>query len=401
MPLPKSAHLVKFYAVSLSIVVSAFLPLALVLRAALFPFRRRNRISIWTGAPILNMTVNCRAERILGFKSYSCVRSSYYISDAFDFQLDRLAGGSLLGQTLALIGSFILICVLACQVHAYVDGGLLPSIDRRKFNPVERLSYRLCGIRLLVWTYGGDVRTRTATLSLGYPSCCSFCTQVGWACICHDQSGKAGYRKLAAQACAVFSMGDMTEYTPGSRNDLFFWPVDLSAEGRKKYHPSYPNPEAASKLRIVHAPNHREFKGTIFLEKAVRELQAEGQSLELVLVEKVPNKEAIEIYRSADLVFDQCLIGFHGYFALEAMALGKPVMCFIRKPQDYLLAPDECPIINTSVQTLVNDLRLLVEKRGDLEEIGRKGRSYIEKYYTVEEFAARLGKAYRDLGLIS
>ncbi len=65
------------------------------------------------------------------------------------------------------------------------------------------------------------------------------------------------------------------------------------------------------------------------------------------------------------------------------------------------MAPEEIPTINTNIKTLKDDLRVLADDRNSLEEIGRKGRRYIEQCYTVEAFATRLGKAYRDLGLIS
>jgi glycosyltransferase involved in cell wall biosynthesis len=129
-------------------------------------------------------------------------------------------------------------------------------------------------------------------------------------------------------------------------------------------------------------------------------LQNEGLPIELVLVEKLPNHEALEVYRTADVIFDQCLIGFHGYFALEAMALGKPVMCYIRKPAEYLLHPEECPIINTHVDTLKEDLRKLISSRHELEQIGQRGRQYVERHFSREAFAGRLHEAYLDLGIL-
>ena len=129
-------------------------------------------------------------------------------------------------------------------------------------------------------------------------------------------------------------------------------------------------------------------------------LQTEGVPIELVLVEKLPNHEALNVYRTADVIFDQCLIGYHGYFALEAMALGKPVMCYIRKPDEYLLHPQECPIINTHIDTLKQDLRRLVSSREELELIGRRGRQYVERHYSREAFAGRLRRAYLDLGIM-
>jgi hypothetical protein len=152
-------------------------------------------------------------------------------------------------------------------------------------------------------------------------------------------------------------------------------------------------------LRIVHAPNHRHFKGTGFVIEAVEQLRREGLALELTLVERLSNDEALAIYRTADLVFDQCLIGFHGYFAIEAMALGKPVMCFIRKPSEYLIDHENCPIISAQPEGLADVIRQLATDRGRLHELGLSGRRYVEKYFTLQAFADRMRVAYADVGV--
>src|SRR5947209_11820071 len=112
----------------------------------------------------------------------------------------------------------------------------------------------------------------------------------------------------------------MVHYTPGSRNDLYFWPLDLSKENGKRYEPRYPDPAAAGPVRVVHAPNHQGFKGTPYLIAAVKRLQDRGLPVELRLVERGPNREALGIYRGAGVGFEQCLIGCDGAFGLEAMA---------------------------------------------------------------------------------
>jgi glycosyltransferase involved in cell wall biosynthesis len=196
-------------------------------------------------------------------------------------------------------------------------------------------------------------------------------------------------------------IGDMFGYTSGSRDDTYFWPIDLAADSGERYRTDFSSPRRSGPLRVVHASNHRRFKGTSYLIQAVEGLKADGVQIELILVEGVPNQEALMIYRSADIIFDQCVMGNYGYFALEAMALGKPVMCFVRKPDEYLLYPEECPIINTHVDTLKDDLFRLVERHSELSEIGRRGRTYIEKHFSLEAFACRLERTYRELGIVT
>ena len=380
-----------------------FTALALVL--ALYPARivrksisKRTR-SLWCGTPILTLPVKCRAERMLGVDAHSLVFSTYYITDAFDYNLSALSAKKGIGRFLP-IAVFVWACIAMDRLHFFCDRGILPSRKSLTFDFRELRIYRLLGIDAFCWTYGADVRSRDITGALGDPNACTDCDAPGRYCICDSAAAAANMRELASLARSVFSMGDMIEYTPGSRNDLFFWPIDLDTDSGRRYQPSFPPAGSRGNVRIAHAPNHRMFKGTHHLEQAVRELQSDGVPVELVLVEKVPNAKALELYRSADIIFDQCLVGFHGYFALEGMALGKPVMCFIRKPADYLLHAEECPIINTHVRTLKEDIRRLVAERDSLHGIGKQGRAYIEKHFSVSAFSRRLGDTYQRLGIV-
>jgi hypothetical protein len=378
--------------------------LSVVTAIALWPARltgklfRRSPYSVWTGTPIITIAINARAERLLGYRTHSIVSESYYLTEAFDYNLSQLSQLPVL-RRLVPSAIFLWVCVMADRVHLFCDRGLLPTTRKFLFSAAELLVYRLFGIEVFLWTYGADVRTRSTTMALGTPNCCVDCDQIGAACICDDLLQRERYRKLARMVTAVFSMGDMKRYTPGSINDAFFWPLDLDADSGGRYAPRFPDGNPDRPLRIVHAANHRVFKGTKYLQAAVSELQAEGEAVELVLVERIPNREALEIYRTADVIFDQCLIGFHGYFALEAMALGKPVMCFIRDRAD-LLAPDECPIIDIHLTTLKEDIRRLVRERSTLPERGVAARRYVERHFSIPAFAERLRISYGRLGIV-
>jgi hypothetical protein len=353
------------------------------------------RRSLWAGTPILTLPVKAKAERRLGVKADTLVYETYYITSEFRYNLSRWNRGPGIWRRLVL-PLFVLLWA-ACRYHRFhffCDRGLLPG-ERFEVREDELRFLRALGKEVCFYTYGADVRTREKTLALGDPNCCPTCPEPGRFCICDEELGARKQATLRANATAVFSLGDMVHYTLGSRNDLYFWPIDLSKDDGRRYEPRYPNPDHVGPVRIVHAPNHQGFKGTPYLVAAVKRLQERSLPVELQLVERVPNREALEIYRGADIVFDQCLIGFHGYFALEAMAMGKPVVVFLR---ESVLAPDECPLVNVRPETVERVLEGLVSDRQRLHELGRKGRQYVERHFSVEAFSQRLAQTYRELG---
>jgi glycosyltransferase involved in cell wall biosynthesis len=278
--------------------------------------------------------------------------------------------------------------------HFFADRGILPSWSGHRINRMELLLLRLLRKKLFVYTYGGDVRTRQATLALGRYNCCLHCPEVGRYCVCDEGAQGRNLALLRRYATAVLAMGDMAEYTPGSDNSLFFWPIDLARVPFVGVRADDSPP-----IRIVHAPNHRHFKGTDYLVAAVERLRSEGLPVELRCVERVPNEQAMAVYAEADVVAEQFLIGWHGYTAIEAMALGKPVVAYIRKP-DYHPAPDECPIVSASPDDLADVLRSLATDGARRRALGEQGRAYVERHYSLEAFSQRLKALYVRHGLL-
>ena len=83
-------------------------------------------------------------------------------------------------------------------------------------------------------------------------------------------------------------------------------------------------PSDRARPLIVHAPSSRRRKGTEHVVAAV-----DGLDADLDLVEGLHHDEAFERYRAADIVVDQLNAGWYGLFAIECMALGKPVVTFL------------------------------------------------------------------------
>jgi hypothetical protein len=271
--------------------------------------------------------------------------------------------------------------------HAFYDGGFLRHTP---LTDVEGKLLRWAGKILVLAAYGADVRTQARARALGEFCACTDCDQPAKYCVCVEDTGRERVARAFRDAQACLSMGDMTAYTGRSRNDLFYWPIDLD---------EWPEVGAApheGPVRVVHASNHRMFKGTRFLEQAVAELRAEGLPLELDIVEGVPNAEARRRYAAADIIAEQFLIGYFGYFAVESMALGKPVITFVRR-SEYLPAGEEFPLVSASPTTLKEELRRLVLDPQRRVALGRAGRRFVERVFALDAFAARMDRLYREL----
>jgi hypothetical protein len=118
-----------------------------------------------------------------------------------------------------------------------------------------------------------------------------------------------------------------------------------------------------------------------------------------VLVEGVSHAEARRLYERADLLVDQLLVGWYGALAVELMALGRPVACYIRREDLDVLPPpmaEELPVLDVEPASLVATLRqLLTARRSELPELGRRGRAYVERWHDPRAIAAGMADAYR------
>lgn len=158
-----------------------------------------------------------------------------------------------------------------------------------------------------------------------------------------------------------------------------------------------PFKESLDKFIIVHAPTKRGGKGTRYVIEACQALKESGYAIELALIENMPRSQARKIYEQADIAVDQLLIGWYGGFATEMMALGKPVVCYI-KDDDLEFVPaemrQEIPIYNATPQTLVEALCTLMNDQELRRRLGLAGRAYVEKWHDPMRVAQRLVSIY-------
>ena len=154
-------------------------------------------------------------------------------------------------------------------------------------------------------------------------------------------------------------------------------------------------PTDRSRPVILHAPSSRRRKGTEHVIEACAALDAD-----LLLVEGLHHDEAFERYRKADIVVDQLNAGWYGLFAIECMALGKPVVTFLH---DEAVARTEreldtrVPIVRATKETLRTALEPLVASAAERQRIGAESRAYVEQVHDLERVADRLLALYARL----
>jgi glycosyltransferase involved in cell wall biosynthesis len=122
--------------------------------------------------------------------------------------------------------------------------------------------------------------------------------------------------------------------------------------------------------------------------------------VDLQIVEGLHHDEARRRYEQADIVVDQLNAGWYGLFAIEAMALGKPVVTFL---QEEAVARTEdafgttVPIVSATAETLAAHLRPLVEDADHRRRVGAASREYVERVHDIETVADRLLDIYSRL----
>ncbi|MCZ7589087.1 MAG: oligosaccharide flippase family protein [Gaiella sp.] len=193
-------------------------------------------------------------------------------------------------------------------------------------------------------------------------------------------SGKKAGAEIVGSYDAVRWAPDATVIPPG---------IDLTRVG-----PALPS--GRRRPVVVHAPSSRSRKGTDHVLRACAELD-----VELRIVEGLRHDEALERYRDADIVVDQLNAGWYGLFAIECMALGKPVVTYLheeaaRRTEEAFGLP--VPIVNASAETLHERLAELVALGpSGREEVGRASRAYAERVHDLDRVTDRLLEVYASV----
>ena len=160
------------------------------------------------------------------------------------------------------------------------------------------------------------------------------------------------------------------------------------------FEPHLPRMDVTRPL-VLHAPTNPAFKGTAAVEGAIAELQ-KTHDFEYRRIEHLNHEQAVQLYKAADVIVDQLRCGSYGLLSVEAMALGKPVITYLRDDVASKF-PSELPIVNADPDTVGTALRQVLDNPALRVELGERGRAYAENYHAKEIVVDQLEAIYGNL----
>ena len=149
------------------------------------------------------------------------------------------------------------------------------------------------------------------------------------------------------------------------------------------------------RLKICHAPTNRELKGSNKIISIIKKLEV-SYPIELVLIEKLKHKDALNIKSTCDIVIDQLGDLGYGYNSLESMAMG--IATCTELSQEYEDFLPEHPFINVNENNLEEKIIELIENKDYRIKKGFEARKWVEKYHDSAEVLKSMINKYRQLG---
>ena len=162
-------------------------------------------------------------------------------------------------------------------------------------------------------------------------------------------------------------------------------PLPINAD-EIQYMPNVVN----DKIVFFHGINSIESKGSDIIIRAMKAIEAEYKDqVKCIVADRMPYEKYLSAVNSANVIIDQCKSYAYGMNACISMGKGKVVMSGAEKPVFYEIPKEECPIVNIipNEAQIVSAMKELIDKKEEFEEMGKKGRKYVEKYHDYMKIA--------------
>lgn len=210
-----------------------------------------------------------------------------------------------------------------------------------------------------------------------------------------DKIKRRRIRRLSRIAKHIFFVNpDLAHVLPCSSSFVSYSHVDPSHIAPRVHE------RTGTRTKVLHAPSHRQAKGTVHVIDAITRLQAAGHEVDLELVENLPHDQMSRVLRSGDLLIDQLYAGWYGGVAVEALLQGTPVMTFLRI-EDFDVLPSEMvvdlPVISVSTNDLYERLvEFLQVSNSDLVLLRSQCHQFAMRWHDPRKIARQVSAHYSD-----
>lgn len=232
---------------------------------------RKKEFDICLGPePLINNVYFKKALELYGYKAFTLVTTISFITAEFDVIVDQ---GNHFSRS---IKAFKIMVKKAKCFYFYFNGG---PLGYTIFNKIEPKLLKLAKIKTVLFPYGGDVQDL------------AFCNEpVLKNIFAKDYPFFQKLKRIEIReqldrwtksADHVISGSDWVNY-------MYHWDTLLIAHfciDLQKYQPKYCENNLQKNqrtIKILHAPNHRNIKGTKHFQKAVDELKKEGYNVLMI-----------------------------------------------------------------------------------------------------------------------
>tara|TARA_B100001564_G_C20655887_1_gene679139 strand:+ start:797 stop:1960 length:1164 start_codon:yes stop_codon:yes gene_type:complete len=376
----------------------SLIPFLIVL--AIWSRFKSKKIKIGLGPdPLINNFYHKKALELCNYSSETFVKNSFHITDEFDIDVSRKFN---LNNPISRGAAYLYLIFISFRykvLYINFNGGVigLRSIFLWKIEP---LILKLAKIKTVILPYGSDVQDMSRSDNLIFKDT-----------IANDYPDQKIFRKTVTRKIDLWTK--YADHIIGGCewvDYMYHWDtlmlahfsIDLNKITKKQ---KIANKSSSKKLNILHAPNHKNIKGTFFLTQAIENLKRKGYDIDLLIAEKKSNNEILDLIKKSDIIADQFIIGWYAMFAIEAMANAKPVLCYLR--QDLidlykykgLIKDNEIPIINANIFNLEEKILWCYENKNKLHRIGEKGYEFVKKHHSINSVASIFDKINKEISL--
>lgn len=291
--------------------------------------------------------------------------------------------------------------VIRYDIFHFISGETLLTWKLRHW---ELMIYKMLGKRVVMHFVGADIR------SLEY---------VSWKeknIFEYLKGSDNGSKSEPWQKKLIKDAEQFADYTLVSTPDLLelipsahYFPVLLDVEKFRSELDEIKTPEKKpDEIVILHCPTNvtQNLKGTVHIDPVLEKIAAQSKySIKLLRPYKdkegkkythtISRYELFNLFKQADIVIDQMIIGWYGLLSVEALAAGKEVICFIDEKLKHHLFPG-CPIHLADVTELEKVLTDCIEKLISGKTTDVAGQlAWVKKFHSIDNNHEALLKAWQ------